>query len=177
VFARLRRDWPGARLHIIGGGPEEQALRVAAQPLGDAVVVHGYVDDERKSALLTEAWLNVTLSDGEGWGLAVIEAAAHGVPTLCRTVDGLCDSVRHKETGWLVPDGQDVAVTLGEVLRLLSDPGAADEMADACRAWAARFDWASSGRRFTTLVADLLEVLEEGRASGLVSQEDLCDVL
>ena len=180
VVSRLRTRWPGLRLHVVGGGPEERNLRAIAQPLGDAVVVHGHVDDDTKRALLGQAWLNVTLSDGEGWGLAVIEAAAHGVPTLCRAVDGLCDSVRHGRTGWLVPEGPDpageVEAAVDGALRVLADPGAAAGLAAACRAWAANFDWATSGRRFAALVADLLERSADGRAGGLVSQEESCDV-
>src|SRR6185503_6354984 len=100
IVGALRHDWPELRLHVVGRGPEEVAVRTTAAPFGESVVVHGHVDDSTKSALLRESWLNVTLSDGEGWGLAVIEAAAHGVPTVCREVDGLRDSVRHQETGW-----------------------------------------------------------------------------
>ena len=38
----------------------------------------------------------------EGWGQVVLEAAAHGVPTLARDVPGLRDSIRDGVTGWLV---------------------------------------------------------------------------
>ncbi|CRK61363.1 Glycosyltransferase [Alloactinosynnema sp. L-07] len=153
----LRERWPTLRLHVVGGGPEESALRDMA---GEGVEVHGYVDDETKSALLARSWVNVTLSDGEGWGLAVVEAAAHGVPTLCRDVDGLRDSVRHGDTGWLV-DG-DVTAMIDHVLTDLRDPARAEAVAKACQDWASRFDWTVTGERFTALVADLRAGLEMG---------------
>jgi glycosyltransferase involved in cell wall biosynthesis len=177
IVGALRDDWPGLRLHVVGRGPAEAAVREAAAPLGDSVVVHGHVDDSTKSALLRESWLNATLSDGEGWGLAVVEAAAHGVPTVCREVDGLRDSVRHGETGWLVPDGGDVGGAIGDALELLARPEAAAAVADACRAWAARFDWATSGRMFVAVVSGLLDSSTEGRVGGSAPEEDLCDVL
>jgi glycosyltransferase involved in cell wall biosynthesis len=177
IVSAMRGHWPGLRLHVIGGGPNEVALRIAAAPFGGSIVVHGYVDDSTKSALLRESWLNVTLSDGEGWGLAVIEAAAHGVPTVCREVDGLCDSVQHAETGWLVAEGGDIGGAIHDALRLLARPDAAVAMADACRAWAARFDWAISGRMFVAVVSDLLDSSIPDRVSGSASQEDLCDAL
>jgi glycosyltransferase involved in cell wall biosynthesis len=176
IVGSLRDELPGLRLHVIGRGPDEDALREAAAQFGDSVVVHGYVDDSTKSALLREAWLNVTLSDGEGWGLAVIEAAAHGVPTLCREVDGLRDSVRHGETGWLVRDGEDIGEALDEALELLARPDAAAAIAADCRAWAARFDWATSGQKFVTVVSNLLDSSNQGRISGSAPEEDLCDV-
>ncbi|GAB3899006.1 glycosyltransferase family 4 protein [Kibdelosporangium lantanae] len=175
IVARLRPHWPRLRLHVVGTGPEEAAIRLAARPLAGHVTVHGFVDEQTKSALLRESWLNVTLSDGEGWGLAVIEAAAHGVPTLCRDVDGLRDSVRHGETGWLVPAGGDLAGALDEALKSLADADTADLVADACQEWAGRFDWATSGRMFAGVVSDLLDSSTPGRVSSPPSQEDLCD--
>ncbi|MEO6087152.1 MAG: glycosyltransferase family 4 protein [Umezawaea sp.] len=176
IVGSMRAELPGLRLHVIGRGPDEDALRKAAAQFGDSVVVHGYVDDSTKSALLREAWLNVTLSDGEGWGLAVIEAAAHGVPTLCREVDGLRDSVRHGETGWLVGDGEDIGEALDKALELLARPDDAAAIAADCRAWAARFDWATSGQKFVTVVSNLLDSSNQGRISGSAPEEDLCDV-
>ncbi|MBB5802750.1 glycosyltransferase involved in cell wall biosynthesis [Saccharothrix ecbatanensis] len=148
----LRHRLPGLRLHVVGGGREEAALREWAARCGGAVVVHGHVPEAVKSDLLARSWLNVTLSDGEGWGLAVIEAAAHGVPTVCRDVDGLRDSVRHGETGWLMPRGAVVADVLLWALTELADPATASRVAARCRDWAARFDWDDSGARFASLV-------------------------
>jgi glycosyltransferase involved in cell wall biosynthesis len=177
VVGTLRGHWPGLRLHVIGRGPDEAAVRRAAAPFADSVVVHGFVDDSTKSALLRESWLNVTLSDGEGWGLAVVEAAAHGVPTVCREVDGLRDSVRHQETGWLVRDDEDVGGAIHDALTLLARPDDATAVADACRAWAARFDWAASGRMFVAVVSALLDSSTTGRIGGPAPEEDLCDAL
>jgi glycosyltransferase involved in cell wall biosynthesis len=149
VVAELRTRVPDVRLHVIGGGPEEAALRALA---GDAVTVHGRVSEAVKSELLGRAWLNVTLSDGEGWGLAVLEAAAHGVPTVCRDVPGLRDSVRHGETGWHAPGGVPVADVLHRALADLADPVCAARTAEACRAWAARVDWSDTGARFAAVL-------------------------
>ncbi|WP_158845807.1 glycosyltransferase family 4 protein [Saccharothrix deserti] len=149
----LRHRMPGLTLHVVGGGPEEAALRERAARCGGAVVVHGHVPEVVKSDLLARSWLNVTLSDGEGWGLAVVEAAAHGVPTVCRDVDGLRDSVRHGETGWLMAHGAEVADVLDRALTGLADPAVASGVAAHCRDWAGRFDWDDSGARFASLIA------------------------
>jgi glycosyltransferase involved in cell wall biosynthesis len=159
---------PGLRLDVIGGGQEEAALRaLAAARGGGAVVVHGRVSEAEKSRLLGRAWLNVTLSDGEGWGLAVLEAAAHGVPTLCRDVPGLRDSVRHGETGWHVPPEVPVADALHRALKDLTDPALAARVAEDCRDWAACFDWDATGERFAAVLdRHLGEERTEGRTDG-----------
>jgi glycosyltransferase involved in cell wall biosynthesis len=168
----LRFRYPGLRLHVIGRGPEQAALRAAAARLGGAVVVHGYLDEHAKAELLGRAWLNVTLSDGEGWGLAVLEAAAHGVPTVCRDVDGLHDSVRHGETGWLITRSETVVGAVDAALTRLSDPDTAAAIAKSCKEWAARFDWADTGRRFLRLVSDLRtgQVCPKWTAEALVAE-------
>ena len=143
---------PDLRIDVIGGGEEETALRALAARAGGAVVVHGRVSEAEKSRLLGRAWLNVTLSDGEGWGLAVLEAAAHGLPTLCRDVPGLRDSVRHGETGWHVPSDMPVADALHRALKDLTDPVLAARVAADCRAWAACFDWDATGERFAAVL-------------------------
>ena len=148
----LRQSVPGLRLHVVGCGPEEAALRERARRCGGAVVVHGRVPEAVKSELLATSWLNVTLSDGEGWGLAVVEAAAHGVPTVCRDVPGLRDSVRHGDTGWLMPHDADVVDVLRRVLTELADPTTAARVAERCRGWASRFDWDDSGTRLAAVV-------------------------
>ena len=81
----------GAELHIIGGGPLEDALRRSAPP---GVVLHGLVDQRRKYEILGRAHALVCTSQREGWGLVVSEAAAVGTPTIGYDVAGLRDSVR-----------------------------------------------------------------------------------
>jgi glycosyltransferase involved in cell wall biosynthesis len=141
-------------LHIVGRGPEEDALRaeVAARNLGDLVRLSGYLPEDDKTALVAHARLHLSTSRGEGWGLSVTEAAALGVPTVAFDVDGLRDAVRDGVTGWLVPAGGSLEDTVEWALKELSDPRRRNAMADACRDWAARFDWARSADRMAALL-------------------------
>ena len=68
----------------------------------DHVHIHGHLPAEAKNRLLRTARLHLSASQGEGWGLSVLEAAAWGVPTVAYDVDGLRDAVRDGITGWLV---------------------------------------------------------------------------
>jgi len=77
--------------------------------------------------------------------LCVLEAAALGVPTVAYDVEGLRDAVRDGQTGWLVRDGEELADVVDRAVRELADPDRRDEVAAACRDWAALL--AGSGAR------------------------------
>ena len=125
--AALRARWPDLRIDIVGDGPECAQLRVLVNELGlDGVVrLYGRVDESTKADLLAAAWLAVHPSMGEGWGIAVMEAAAAGVPSLSFDVPGLRDSIIDGETGWLIPEGSALAEGLDRALGILRDDAAA----------------------------------------------------
>lgn len=165
--AELRAERPDLRVHIVGRGPESVPLRerIDHHGLHGAVHLHGFLPEEEKNAVLAGATLHVTASQFEGWGLTVIEAAALGVPTVAYDVDGLRDSVRHGETGWLVRDGETLTEVIARALDELDDPVRAAEIRRACRAWAATFTWERSGRDMARLLADELARGTERRGS------------
>lgn len=144
----LRERWPGLTVDIIGRGPEEAGLRAR---LPEGVTLHGYLPDADKERLIASAWLQVNASQGEGWGLCVLEAAALGVPTVAFDVDGLRDAVRHGETGWLLPEGADLGKGIAAALDEL-EAGQGGAYARRCRDWAARFSWARSAARMAALI-------------------------
>ncbi|MFW6865917.1 glycosyltransferase family 4 protein [Nocardioides sp. CPCC 206347] len=147
---------------VIGHGPESERLvaHAAALGLADKVVFHGYVSTEEKDDLLGRAAVHVCGSDAEGWGQAVIDAAASGVPTVARDVPGLRDSIRNGKSGWLVPDATDPEVVTDHLADALStalveaaDPTTRVLRAEACLKWAHKFDWSqmrSNARDLTT---------------------------
>ncbi|NUR58121.1 MAG: glycosyltransferase family 4 protein [Catenulispora sp.] len=140
----LAETWPGIEVHIVGRGPEERRIREAVARLAnsDRVYIHGHLPAEAKNGLLETAWLHLSASQGEGWGLSVLEAAALGVPTVAYDVEGLRDAVRDGITGWLVGPGSTLADTVSRVLKELdADPARAAGVRQACRDWASSFDW------------------------------------
>ncbi|MGY2031617.1 glycosyltransferase family 4 protein [Nocardia gipuzkoensis] len=145
AVARLRDRVPGLRLDVIGDGWWADNLRDNAHELGiaDAVTFHGHVDERRKHELLARAWVHVLPSRKEGWGLAVIEAAQHGVPTVgYRSSRGLTDSIVDGATGILVDDVAQLTEAVGD---LLDDPGARTVMGEKARARAREFSWEQTG--------------------------------
>ena len=110
---------PKLRVDIVGDGPERVRLTALAAELGlgDVVTFHGFQPDEIRDELLRRAWLTMSTSHHEGWGLSIIEAAAYGVPTLALRVPGVRDSVVKRQ--------HRLARRRGRPVRHGGDPGAA----------------------------------------------------
>ena len=165
VVAALRTDHPGLVLDVIGSGWWSDKLRehAALRGLDDGVVFHGHVDEATKHRLLARASLHLMPSRKEGWGLAVSEAAQHGVPTIgYHHAAGLRDSVDDGETGLLVDD---VAAMTVATRRLLADPDLRERMGEAARRKAAGMSWPATG----SAMAEVLAAVSEGRrVSGVI---------
>jgi glycosyltransferase involved in cell wall biosynthesis len=140
ALARSRR--PDLSLDIAGTGdyrPELERLS-ASLGLADAVRFRGFVTEAEKVRLLRASWANLFPSPKEGWGITIIEAAACGTPSIASDSPGLRDSVRHGETGYLVPHG-DATALAARMLELASDPGLVTRLGTAGRRLAETLTW------------------------------------
>ncbi|WP_066589433.1 glycosyltransferase family 4 protein [Corynebacterium provencense] len=149
-------DHPGTVLDVIGDGWWSENLRRCAADLGVAgsVIFHGHVTEAMKHRILARADVHLLPSRKEGWGLAVIEAGLHGVPTLGYSSSaGLRDSVVDGRTGILVDSEGDLITALGG---LLDNPARRRELGDAARARALSFSWDATGKAWQKLLADLV---------------------
>lgn len=163
VLARLREDSPELHLDVIGDGWWAEPLRTRAAELGvtDAVTFHGHVSEQRKHQLLARAWAHLLPSRKEGWGLAVVEAAQHGVPTVgYRSSKGLTDSVRDERTGLLV--GDDLAALTAATERLLGDEDLRLRLGEQARSRTEEFSWSATADG----VLDVLTAAAGGRRIG-----------
>lgn len=141
-------------LDVIGSGWWEDQLREYAGDLaGERVIFHGHVADDHKHALLARAQLHLMPSAKEGWGIAVIEAAQHAVPTIgYAAAGGLADSVQHGETGMLVGTH---AEFVAEVAHLLDDAPLRQTLGTQAQQRAGTYSWAETGRKFTQFIDSL----------------------
>ena len=165
AVAELRPQMPGLHLDIVGGGWWCDRLVDHARLLGvsDAVTFHGHVDDAAKHEVLQRSWVHVLPSRKEGWGLAVTEAAQHGVPTIgYRSSGGLTDSIVDGVTGLLVDDHDEL---VGGIERLLTDPVLRDQLGGKAQTRSGEFSW----RQSADAMRRVLESLLAGkRVSGIV---------
>ena len=165
ALAALRTRVPNLHLDVVGGGWWHDPLVERAAQLGiaDAVTFHGHVDDATKHEVVQRSWVHLLPSRKEGWGLAVIEAAQHGVPTIgYRDSGGLTDSVVDGVTGILVDDYAELVDRLDQ---LLGDRVLRDELGAKAAARSREFSWPQSAAAMRTVV----ESVHDGRrVSGVI---------
>ncbi|HYJ76482.1 MAG TPA: glycosyltransferase family 4 protein [Kineosporiaceae bacterium] len=155
AVAALVPDLPDLRLVVAGTGYAEPPLRALVRELGVErnVELLGWVDEETKHRLMAQAWVMAMPSLKEGWGLAVIEAAAHGTPSVAfRGAGGLSESIVDGETGLLV-DGGEAAFT-ATLRLLLTGHDLRERMREAARVHATGFTWEATAKAVHAVLED-----------------------
>jgi glycosyltransferase involved in cell wall biosynthesis len=157
ALALARRTRPDLRLDITGTGDYRAELErlVARLDQESAVTFHGFVTEARKVSLLRGAWANLFPSPKEGWGITIVEAAACGTPSIASDSPGLRDSVRHMETGYLVPHG-DVNALAARMLELAGDPALVARLGGGARRFAERLTWERSAAETERHLHDII---------------------
>jgi phosphatidylinositol alpha-1,6-mannosyltransferase len=158
VLARLVDEYPTLRYAVIGRGSYADTLRSLAQELGVADRVHLLTDvgdaDLPAAIAMGEIYLGLSREAGldvEGFGIALLEAAACGLPVIAGASGGIADAVANGETGILVTPG-DAEPAADAVRHLLADQALRRRLGDAGRERVkARFTW-------TRVVNELREI-------------------
>ena len=140
VRLQLSRD-PRYLLLIVGKGPEEDALRATASPLGVAVRFLGF----RDGAALRDAYLaaDVTLctSDFENWSLSILESLACGTPVVGTPRGSIPDMLRPVDAS-LVSSGTDPENIAATASRLVESDGMLADLGLRARSFVAeRYSW------------------------------------
>ncbi|MEK9501198.1 glycosyltransferase family 4 protein [Gaopeijia maritima] len=151
---RLRDRGLAVRFLIGGRGDDRSRLEsiAAAEGVADAVEFLGFVSDERKVELYRRAWVHLLTSPKEGWGITVIEAAACGTPSVASDAPGLRESVRHDDTGLLVPHAEVGALT-DTLERVMGDADLRARLGAAATEFAAGFSWDAAASRTERILA------------------------
>jgi glycosyltransferase involved in cell wall biosynthesis len=166
TVAALAGEMPALTLTVAGQGWWEPKLRELADQLGisDRVRFTGYVTEETKHELYCRAWLALTPSLKEGWGLTIVEAGARGTPTVAMSgAGGVAEALIDGESGVLAHDEDHFVAQVAELLR---DDQRREAMGLIAAKHALSFTWEQSGGKF----AELIESYGAGRvaASGAV---------
>jgi glycosyltransferase involved in cell wall biosynthesis len=157
AVATLRPEIPTLRMTVVGDGWWGERLLAEAERLGLAGTIDftGHVDEAVKHRHLARAWVMALPSLKEGWGLAVLEAAAHGVPTVAyRSAGGVTESVIDGSSGVLVDDS--IEAMTAALRTVLTDASVRGPMSAGAREHAVGFTWAQTTASFERVLRDVL---------------------
>lgn len=138
AFAKVHHDFPDWQLVVYGNGPQKEEIRGVIERLGmeGHIILAGksdhVVEEMNKSSLF------VMSSDYEGMSNALLEAVCVGLPVISTDVSGAKDLITEGVNGYIVPVGNERALTLA-LSSMLSSPEKMDEMGRQSKALAPRF--------------------------------------
>lgn len=150
-------------LTIIGGDPQatmdREMLRLTRlkKKLGisDLVTFLGARDQDTLPCYYSTAQVCIVPSHYESFGMVALEAMACGTPVIASKVGGLTFTVKDGITGYLVPDGDPLA--LSEKLKLiLTDERLRRRMGEEGMKTAQRYRWPLVANKITSLYEQLI---------------------
>lgn len=176
VLEQVRRRGIAAEL-VIAGEETDAGARVAllrrARERGVAgrLRLFGYRADV--AALLDGFDVLLHTAHAESFGLAILEAMAHGCPVVASAGGGVPEIVRHETSGWLAPAG-DVTALADGVVGCLVDRASAISRAAVARAEAtARFSPVAEADGLLRLYRELLDGgVASGRRARIATRRD-----
>lgn len=164
AMASVINEFPGARLVVVGDGPEKAALQRQAQQLGlsGSIIFAGSVPNSQLPPYYKAADVFVLPSivdsrgDTEGLGVVLLEAIASGTAVVASRIGGIPDIVIHNRTGLLV-EQKNPGQLAEAVVSLLKNRQLAKKLSAAARKRVeARFSWKSVSDEFAAVYGSVL---------------------
>jgi glycosyltransferase involved in cell wall biosynthesis len=153
ALAEARRTVPTLTAELVGDGPDRALVDswIGDHDAAGWVERRGRVSDDDLVDAYRRAWLVVTASHAEGWGMSLTEGGACGTPCVATDIAGHRGSCIDGVTGVLVAD---VDALGGEVAALLLDDDRRRAMGSAAIDHAQSLSWtAVAARQLELLVS------------------------
>jgi colanic acid/amylovoran biosynthesis glycosyltransferase len=140
AFEKVLQRLPEAKLVMVGSGMLHDVCRrlIKSLHIEESVDLKGILSHDQVAELMQNSRVFVQHSlvpasgDCEGTPVAVLEAAASGLPVVSTKHAGIIDAVRQGETGFLVDEG-DIEAMAEYIYQLLSNPDLATRMGNSAR--------------------------------------------
>ena len=149
ALRNLKQKYPDIVYICIGYGDEERNLKKLVQELNLSAQVMFFknISDDLKNALVAKSNIFVMPSiihktSVEGFGIAYIEAAQYGVPSLGGKDGGATDAIQHDKTG-LICDGNDLE-NIYSSLNMMIENKKYLELGKNAKKLASKFNWSNT---------------------------------
>jgi len=124
AFTKIASDFPQAHLYLVGNGPDISVFEAIVEnipctKLRQRIHFEGFQPEPQRYMLASDIF--VLASHCESFGLVLTEAREAGCAIVASDVDGIPETLDHRQAGILVPpkDSQTLAAALAQ---LLSNP-------------------------------------------------------
>lgn len=134
AFAKIARNRRDVHLLIMGAGAMEAQMRADLSSVSGQVTWLGFRDWDELPESYNGADFLCAPSRHDGWGLAVIEGLASGLPVIStRHTGAALEFVEDGKNGWMCPVNDDEAVALAMTAAADLLPNEYDRMSSAAR--------------------------------------------
>ncbi len=118
ALAVTRRTIPDLRVRLVGDGPDRGLIEewVAEHDAHDWVRLEGRVSDDALVDAYRSAWLVLSASHAEGWGMSLTEGGACGTPCVATDIAGHRGAAIDGVTGLLVADTAQLGRAVADLL-------------------------------------------------------------
>ena len=154
----LLKKYPDLKYHIVGIPTKKEEMQSLALELKveNSVFFLGKVSDTEKLELLQEADVFVMLSektksgDVEGFGIAILEANALGVPAIGAVDCGIEDAIKPGVSGILInnKDSEQFAIALEDILKNY------EVYSQGAKTWSKNFTWDKVIKEYLKVLKD-----------------------
>ena len=144
------------RLVIAGDGPAEHVLKLKemASSNSDRIMFTGWLDGEKKDALLSGASLLVLPSHQENFGMCVMEALSRSVPVLVSPHVNLAEEIVLANAGWIATVDKEVLVT--RLAEALDDEEERAVRGRAGKQLSMKYSWESAAKNLKDLYTEVI---------------------
>ena len=146
ALRNLKQIYPSIVYICVGYGDEEENIKKLVAELGlqPQVMFFKDISNELKNALIAKSNIFVMPSivhkkSVEGFGIAYVEAAQYGLPSLGGKDGGSADAIEHEKTG-LICDGNELDEVYSSI-NLMLENDKFNEYAKAAKENSAKFNW------------------------------------
>ena len=158
AFEKIHRQYPQARLTIIGRGPDRQMLEELCEELkiSDAVTFTGQLQHPEVMAHMAKTQFYIMPSVREGLPISYLEAMGMGCVIVGTATEGIAEVVEDGVKGFLVQPG-DFETIAHQVCDCIANPEKMQKIAREGKKTAENMTWNHNAQKLLALFEELSE--------------------
>lgn len=160
ALAIVSRRHPALHVDLVGDGPDRDVVEqwITDHDAASWVSLRGRVDDAELLDAYRRAWLVVSASHAEGWGMSLTEGGACGTPCVATDIAGHRGAAIPDATGLLIAEGATNVATAAAladaITSLIDDDDGRAELGAAAIDHAATLSWTAVAATHLELLCD-----------------------